>query len=47
VPEVALGRLRLDGGRWFWDLDTTHKIDQADADAASGTAPTGRRRRAR
>lgn len=47
VPEVVLGRLRVDGGRWLWDLETTHTIDQAGADAASASSATGRRRRAR
>jgi hypothetical protein len=47
VPEVALGRLRVDGGRWLWDLESTRTIDKADADAASAGSATGRRRRAR
>lgn len=47
VPDVQLGRLRVDGGRWFWDLDATHTIDQADADAASTPSSTSRRRRTR
>jgi hypothetical protein len=46
VPDVALGRVRVDGGRWLWDLEATRTIDQSDADAAS-SAPAGRRRRAR
>lgn len=46
LPDVALGRLRNDGGRWLWDLDGTHTIDAVDAAAAS-TSPTHRRRRAR
>lgn len=47
VPEVALGRLRVDGGRWLWDLDATHTIDRGDAEAATATASSGRRRRSR
>src|SRR3546814_3643072 len=35
LPEVALGRVRVDSGRWMWDLDTTRTIDAADAEAAT------------
>jgi hypothetical protein len=44
LPEVALGRLRQDGGRWRWDLDGTRTIDAAAA-ASSSTPPSRRRRR--
>jgi hypothetical protein len=47
VPDVALGRVRVDGGRWLWDLEATRTIDKSDAGAATSTAPSGRRRRAR
>lgn len=47
VPEVALGRIRVDGGRWLWDLDATHQIDKADAEATAGSGGSGRRRRSR
>jgi cystathionine beta-lyase family protein involved in aluminum resistance len=35
VAGVALGRLRNEGGRWLWDLDDTHTIDEGDAAAAA------------
>lgn len=48
VADVPLGRLRNDGGRWLWDLDGTHTIDAAAADAAvSPASPARRRRRSR
>lgn len=47
VPDVALGRLRNDGGRWLWDLDGTHTIDADDAAAAKAASPNRRRRRSR
>ncbi|MGK2950620.1 MAG: hypothetical protein ACSLFP_18755 [Acidimicrobiales bacterium] len=43
LPEVALGRLRNDSGRWLWDLEATHVIDAADAPAPV-TTPNRRRR---
>ena len=44
IPEVALGRLRNDMGRWLWDLDATRTLETADVpDRGSGT----RRRRRR
>lgn len=43
LPDVALGRLRNEGGRWLWDLDDTHTIDAA-AVAASSVSPARRRR---
>ena len=46
LPEVALGRLLNEGGRWLWDLDATHVIDAADAPAPV-TTPNRRRRRTR
>ena len=27
IPDVALGRLRNDAGRWQWDLDATRTLD--------------------
>jgi hypothetical protein len=45
LPDVALGRLRNDAGRWRWDLDGTRTIDAAAA--ASSTTPPSRRRRRR
>lgn len=39
LPDVALGRLRNEGGRWFWDLDSTHTVE------AQATAAPARRRR--
>jgi hypothetical protein len=47
LADVALGRLRNDGGRWVWDLDGTRTIDAADAAAATSAAPPRRRRRSR
>ena len=47
VPEVALGRLRVDGGRWLWDLHDTRSLDKAGADAAASSGSSGRRRRSR
>jgi hypothetical protein len=47
LAEVALGRLRNDGGRWIWDLDGTHTIDASDAAAATTAGPARRRRRSR
>jgi len=46
LSDVALGRLRNDGGRWLWDLDDTRTIDAAEA-ATAASAPARRRRRAR
>lgn len=45
LPDVALGRLRNDGGRWIWDLEGTHTIDASDAKAATSASPNRRRRR--
>lgn len=49
LPEVALGRLRNDGGRWVWDLDATQVIDEVVTrqvrQANGGGAPRSRRRR--
>lgn len=45
LPDVALGRLRNENGRWLWDLDGTRTIDTAVAKASS--APATRRRRKR
>ena len=39
LPDVALGQLRNEGGRWLWDLETTRTID------APTEAVTTRRRR--
>lgn len=47
LPDVALGRLRNDGGRWIWDLEGTHTIDASDAKAAASAGPNRRRRRPR
>ncbi len=47
LADVALGRLRNDGGRWIWDLTGTRTIDAADAAAAATANPGGRRRRGR
>jgi hypothetical protein len=44
LPDVALGRLRNEGGRWIWDLDGTHTLDAAQAQAASSGGGGGRRR---
>lgn len=43
---VALGRLRNDGGRWVWDLDTT-RTREADDTAATQTSLARRRRPSR
>jgi hypothetical protein len=42
IPDVSLGRLRNDGGRWQWDLDTTRTLD---ADRVGPPLPPNRRRR--
>ncbi len=47
LPDVALGRLRNDGGRWLWDLDGTVTIDADEAKAATAGGPDRRRRRSR
>lgn len=47
IPDVALGRIRNDAGRWVWDLDGTLTIDEQEAKVAGGAAPPRRRRRAR
>jgi hypothetical protein len=44
LPEVALGRLRNDGGRWLWDLDATRTLA---ADQVGPALPSRRRRRTR
>jgi hypothetical protein len=44
LPEVALGRLRNDGGRWRWDLDATRTLA---ADQVGPPLPPRRRRRTR
>ncbi len=43
VPGVALGRIRQDGGRWIWDLDSPTPA----ATAVASMAPTPARRRRR
>jgi hypothetical protein len=50
LSEVALGRLRNDGGRWVWDLDATTVIDEAatrQVRQANGGANNRNRRRRR
>lgn len=42
IPDVALGRLRNDAGRWVWDLDATRTLDQ---DQVGPPLPPARRRR--
>jgi hypothetical protein len=42
IPDVSLGRLRNDGGRWLWDLDATRTLD---ADQVGPPLPANRRRR--
>lgn len=42
LPDVALGRLRNDGGRWLWDLDATRTLE---ADQVGPPLPPSRRRR--
>lgn len=42
IPDVALGRLRNDGGRWLWDLDVTRTLD---AEQVGPPLAAGRRRR--
>jgi hypothetical protein len=43
LPDVSLGRLRNDGGRWIWDLDDVRTIE-ADAAAKAGSGPRRRPR---
>jgi len=45
IPNVALGRLRNDAGRWLWDLDATRTLE-ADQ-VGPPVAARGRRRRTR
>ena len=45
LPDVALGRLRNEGGRWLWDLDGTRTIDAVDAKASTSPSPRRRRKR--
>ncbi len=47
VPGVVLGRLRNDGGRWQWELDGTHTLEDSGAAAATSSGPARRRRRSR
>lgn len=42
LAEVALGRLRTEGGRWLWDLDATRTLA---ADEVGPPLPSRRRRR--
>lgn len=44
LPEVALGRLRNDGGRWLWDLEDTRTLG---ADQVGPPVASRRRRRSR
>jgi hypothetical protein len=44
LPDVALGRLRNEGGRWLWDLDATRTLA---ADQVGPPLPARRRRRSR
>ncbi len=44
LPEVALGRLRNDGGRWLWDLEATRTLE---AGQVGPPLPARRRRRSR
>lgn len=41
LSDVALGRLRNDGGRWVWDLDATVVIDEATTRQARQVNPGG------
>ena len=43
IPDVALGRLRTDAGRWFWDLDATRTLEASQV----GPPIANRRRRRR
>lgn len=45
IADVALGRVRQDGGRWLWDLDDTRLIDAGHV--GPPLAPAHRRRRSR
>lgn len=47
IPDVALGRLRNEEGRWLWDLDETTTMGADAAKAASGNGGGGRRRQSR
>lgn len=47
LADVALGRLRNDGGRWLWDMEGTHTIGADAAGAAASTSSPARRRRTR
>ena len=42
IPDVALGRLRNEAGRWSWDLDATRTLD---ADQVGPPVASRRRRR--
>lgn len=43
VPGVPLGRLRLDGARWVWDLESGRTLDAATA--STKVTKSARRRR--
>jgi hypothetical protein len=45
IPDVALGRLRNEGGRWLWDLDATRTLDAGQV--GPPLPPSRRRRRSR
>jgi hypothetical protein len=45
IPNVALGRLRNDAGRWLWDLDATRTLETDQV--GPPLAPSRRRRRTR
>ncbi len=45
IPDVSLGRLRNDGGRWLWDLDATRTLDSTQV--GPPLPPSRRRRRTR
>ena len=42
IPDVALGRLRNEAGRWSWDIDATRTLD---ADQVGPPLASRRRRR--
>ena len=42
LPDVALGRLRSEGGRWLWDLESTRTLA---TDQVGPPLPSRRRRR--
>jgi hypothetical protein len=44
IPDVALGRLRNESGRWLWDLDATRTLDATQVGPPIASSRRRRRR---